>query len=265
MLEAMGARSPTPSSTCSSHPAVSSSSMSLAYMSSEARIFFAFTNICFSPVESPFSCSRSERFRTTSASSKMSPVFILSRLYLNRRFQFFGMVVPALFSTSRTRSTISSSITLRRPTRSAFSVGTLTTMSLWRIWMVKYSRSWLRAVRISFRTTVPAPWWGYTTLSPTSNTPSPPSCLSGGREGGGRRRGRPRRPSQLEVPVDQVVLLQAPEALADLPGPDRADAVDGLEVPVARPQDRLEGAEVPYDVGAEASGKPGRAGENPGA
>jgi hypothetical protein len=27
----------------------------LAYISSEARIFFAFTNICYSPVERPFS------------------------------------------------------------------------------------------------------------------------------------------------------------------------------------------------------------------
>jgi hypothetical protein len=29
--------------------------MFLAYISSEARIFFAFTNICFSPVDRPFS------------------------------------------------------------------------------------------------------------------------------------------------------------------------------------------------------------------
>ena len=82
-------------STSSSHTAASSSSMSFAYISSLARIFFAFTNICFSPVESPLSWSRSDRFRTTSASSKMSPVFILSRLCLNRRFQFFGIVVPS--------------------------------------------------------------------------------------------------------------------------------------------------------------------------
>ena len=41
--------------TSSSHSAHSSSSMFFAYISSEARIFFAFTNICFSPVERPFS------------------------------------------------------------------------------------------------------------------------------------------------------------------------------------------------------------------
>ncbi len=63
---------PARESTSSSHAAASSSSMSFAYMSSEARIFFALTNICFSPVERPFSLLRTARFRTTSASSKMS-------------------------------------------------------------------------------------------------------------------------------------------------------------------------------------------------
>ena len=102
----------------------------MAYISSEARIFFAFTNICFSPVERPFSWSRSERFRTTSASSKMSPVFILSRLCLKRRFQFFGIVVPLPVSAFSTFETICSSITFRSPTRSALSAGTFTVMSL---------------------------------------------------------------------------------------------------------------------------------------
>ena len=85
---------PTSARTSSSQSLVSSSSMPFAYISSLARIFLALTNICFSPVERPFSWSRSERFRTTSASSKMSPVFILSRLCLKRRFQFFGISVP---------------------------------------------------------------------------------------------------------------------------------------------------------------------------
>ena len=104
--------------------------MFFAYMSSEARIFFALTYICFSPVERPFSPSRSARFRTTSASSKMSPVFILSRLCLKRRFQFFGISVPPLVRYFTTFLTASSSITLRRPTRSALSAGTFTVMSL---------------------------------------------------------------------------------------------------------------------------------------
>jgi hypothetical protein len=104
--------------------------MPFAYMSSLTRIFLAFTNICFSPVERPFSWSRSERFRTTSASSKMSPVFILSRLCLKRRFQFFGICVPSPVRECSTFSTVFSSMTLRRPTFSTFSLGTFTVMSL---------------------------------------------------------------------------------------------------------------------------------------
>ncbi len=41
--------------TSSSQTPASSSSIALAYISSLARIFFAFTNICFSPVDRPFS------------------------------------------------------------------------------------------------------------------------------------------------------------------------------------------------------------------
>ena len=40
-----------------------------AYISSEQRIFLARVNICFSPVDRPFSASRMARLRTTSASS----------------------------------------------------------------------------------------------------------------------------------------------------------------------------------------------------
>ena len=134
--------------------------MSFAYISSEARIFFAFTNICFSPVESPFSRSRRARLRTTSASSRMSPVFILSRLCLKRRFQFFGISVETPVSALRTTPTSFSPITRRRPTFSAFSDGTCTVMSLCRILIVRYSRCCPRTSRFSFLTTVPAPWWG---------------------------------------------------------------------------------------------------------
>src|SRR5215210_2581028 len=143
--------------TPSSHSAASSSSISLAYISSLARIFFAFTNICFSPVERPFSWSRRERFRTTSANSRMSPVFILSRLCLKRRFQFFGIWVPPPVKALTTTFTMSSPITLRRPTASAFSDGTLTVMSLCRILIVRYSRFSPSTSRFSFFTTVPAP------------------------------------------------------------------------------------------------------------
>ena len=70
------------SSTSSRNCVACSSSKSRAYMSSLARIFLAFENICFSPVESPLSACRMARLRTTSATSKMSPVLSLSRLCL---------------------------------------------------------------------------------------------------------------------------------------------------------------------------------------
>src|SRR6478736_2849806 len=105
----------------------------------------------------------------------MSPVFILSRLCLKRRFQFFGISVPPLVRYLTTFLTASSSITLRSPTRSALSAGTFTVMSLCRILIVRYSRFSPSTSRRSRFTTVPAPWWGYTTLSPTlyKLTPSP--------------------------------------------------------------------------------------------
>src|SRR3954452_4301270 len=96
----------------------------------------------------------------------MSPVFILSRLCLKRRFQFFGISVPPEVRYLRTFFTASSSITLRSPTRSAFSAGTLTVISLWSILIVRYSRVSPRTSFFSRFTTVPAPWCGYTTLSP---------------------------------------------------------------------------------------------------
>src|SRR6059058_2064014 len=97
----------------------------------------------------------------------MSPVFILSRLCLKRRFQFLGISVPPEVRYLTTFLTASSSITLRRPTRSALSAGTFTVMSLWRILIVRYSRFSPSTSRFSRFTTVPAPWCGYTTLSPT--------------------------------------------------------------------------------------------------
>src|SRR3954468_20261289 len=105
----------------------------------------------------------------------MSPVFILSRLCLKRRFQFFGIAVPPPVSALVTFLTISSLITCRRLTASAFSQGTLTFMSLCRILIVRYSRFSPSTRRFSFFTTVPAPWCGYTTLSPTLNKPSSPT------------------------------------------------------------------------------------------
>src|SRR5258707_756724 len=104
----------------------------------------------------------------------MSPVFILSRLCLKRRFQFFGISVEPPVSALRTTPTSFSPITLRRPTWSAFSHGTCTVMSLCRILIVRYSRFCPRTSRDSFLMTVPAPWCGYTTLSPTLYKPTLP-------------------------------------------------------------------------------------------
>ena len=71
----------------------------------------------------------------------MSPVLILSRLCLNRRFQFFGISEHFVAeSTSSTFLTVSSSITRAGRPAAAFSVGTITVMSLWRILIVRYSR-----------------------------------------------------------------------------------------------------------------------------
>ena len=78
--------------------------------------------------------------RTTSASSKTSPVLIFSRLYLKRRFQFFGISDTSSVRTAVTFLISSSSITRRRPAMPAFSQGTITVRSLWRILIVRYSR-----------------------------------------------------------------------------------------------------------------------------
>ena len=72
-------------------------------------------NICFSPVERPFSWSRRARLRTTSAISSTSPVLILSWLCLTRRFQFMGILVGSSRSTPSTSSTMGSEMTGRMP------------------------------------------------------------------------------------------------------------------------------------------------------
>ncbi len=99
-------------------------------MNSEARIFFARVYICFSPVERPFSHSRIARLRTTSASSKTSPVLIFSRLYLKRRFQFFGISETSPVRTSITFLTCVLVDHPAQPGQAAFSHGTITVMSL---------------------------------------------------------------------------------------------------------------------------------------
>ena len=60
----------------------------------------------------------------------MSPVLILSRLCLKRRFQFLGISDTSSESTASTFLTVSSSMTRRSPALPAFSHGTITVMSL---------------------------------------------------------------------------------------------------------------------------------------
>src|SRR6266496_2513194 len=172
----------------------------------------------------------------------MSPVFILSRLCLKRRFQFFGIAVPPPVSALVTFLTISSSITCLSPTASAFSQGTLTVMSLCRILIVRYSRFSPRTMRFSFLTIVPAPWCGYTTLSPTLNKPSSPTGRGSTRQDadgvnapGAMVKSVSKVPQighffekslllanssglELEVTVHEVVLLQPAKPLSDVAG-----------------------------------------------
>src|SRR5712691_12055909 len=190
----------------------------------------------------------------------MSPVFILSRLCLKRRFQFFGISVEPPVIALSTTPTSFSPITLRRPTWSAFSLGTCTVMSLCRILIVRYSRFAPRTSRDSFLTIVPAPWCGYTTLSPTLYKRSSPS-VDAFRQKSRRDGRRPRidnssknrlemplfRRLQLQIAVHEVVLLEPAQALADLPCAHGADAGDTLEIALRGPDDRVEGAEVSDD------------------
>src|SRR6478735_8918990 len=59
----------------------------------------------------------------------MSPVLILSRLCLKRRFQFLGISEMSSARTARTFLTASSSMIRRRPARPAFSHGTMSVLS----------------------------------------------------------------------------------------------------------------------------------------
>src|SRR5687768_2003685 len=256
----------------SRYSSASSSSLSSAYISSEARIFFARVYICFSPVDRPLSASRIARLRTTSASSNTSPVLILSRLCLKRRFQFFGIWLTSSRRTARTLRTSSSPMTRRRPALAAFSHGTMTVMSLWRILIVRYSRLSPSTSFISFFWTTPAPWWGYTTWSPisysmystsrsrtmsssnwSSHVTSVMTCLLSSL----------RFALRLEVAIHEVYLLQASQALAYLLGPDVPHAVHGLQVRVGGCQDLVEPPQVAHDGLDHELGHPRDAPEDP--
>src|SRR5436305_7400575 len=61
---------------------------------------------------------------------------------------------------------------------------------------------------------------------------------------------------ELQIPVDEVVLLQAAEPFADLARAHRPDARDRLEVALRRPDDRLEVDEVADDLLDHVVGQP---------
>src|SRR5215218_2889087 len=204
----------------------------------------------------------------------MSPVLILSRLCLKRRFQFFGMSEHSSWRTARTLLTVSSSITRRRPAIAAFSVGTMTVMSLWRILIVRYSRRSPSTSFCSFLSTCPAPWWGYTTLSPISNsmcssstTISRSSICSSVNSVmmASFSSGPPCSPrwSGLQVTVHEVDLLLTTKALADVLRPNLTNALDGLQLTVAGCQQLLQPAELLHDALHDQSWKTRDATENP--
>src|SRR5713226_5106611 len=53
---------------------------------------------------------------------------------------------------------------------------------------------------------------------------------------------------ELQISIHQIVLLEAAEPLADLPGPDGPDPRDRLEVPLGGPQDRVEPFQVRHHL-----------------
>src|SRR3954447_22011707 len=152
-------------------------------------------------------------------------------------------------------------------------------MSLCRILIVRYSRFSPSTRRFSFFTTVPAPWCGYTTLSPTLNKPSSPTsrvytptnaggcvppaqvltsvakgpqmshflekpCSLRATSGVNRSTSGIRALSELQIAVDQIVLLEPAEPLADVAGPGRAHPLHRLEVALGRTDDRVEAVHV---------------------
>src|SRR3954464_8354519 len=74
---------------------------------------------------------------------------------------------------------------------------------------------------------------------------------SGSTEKARKVRTRPVR-SELQVPLRQVVLLQPPEALADLLGAHAADALDRLELALGGADDRLQAPQPADDAPRDA-------------
>src|SRR5207247_945180 len=69
--------------------------------------------------------------------------------------------------------------------------------------------------------------------------------------------------SEVQIPLDEIVLLQPAQALADLAGPHRADACDRLEVSLGRTDDRVQVAQVADDLLDDRVRKSGDPREDP--
>ena len=67
---------------------------------------------------------------------------------------------------------------------------------------------------------------------------------------------------ELEITIDEIVLLEPPQPLADLPSPHGSHAVHCLQLAMARPDDRIEAPEVAHDVPDDGVRKPGDPGEH---
>src|ERR671938_1118673 len=84
---------------------------------------------------------------------------------------------------------------------------------------------------------------------------SSPARGAAGRGGGSK--------SCLQVAVDQVDLLQAAQALADVLRADLADALDGLELGVGRGEHLVQAAELVHDLLDDELRQPRDAPEDP--
>ena len=101
----------------------------MACDSSEMRIWRALVIMRFSPADRPFSRSRIERFRRTSATWYGSPECSFSMLFPKRLLQLAAIEDSSSVSTLRTFFTSFLLTTDRRPTCSVESVGIISVRS----------------------------------------------------------------------------------------------------------------------------------------
>src|SRR2546426_1061006 len=95
-----------------------------------------------------------------------------------------------------------------------------------------------------------------------SRAGTPPTSPSRARRPHNSRRGL-WPDSEVQIPLDEIVLLQPAQALADLTRPHRPDAGDRLEISLGRADDRVQVAQVADDLLDDRVGKPGDPREDP--